>query len=96
MNEFEYSNEQVQEVSSYLQYYMHQHKLKYLTADRAATILNHIDVLSNEKGPKPGFNFREMLRQGKKDVINMVTGAWQKKKGSTWYVFRVDDYENLQ
>lgn len=96
MDVFEYSNEQVEEVSYYLQYYMYQHNVKYLTADQAATILNHIDVLSNDKGPKPGFNFREMLRQGKKEIINMVTGAWQKKKNSTWYVFKVDNYENLQ
>lgn len=96
MSEFVYSNEKVKEVSYYLQYYMHQHGRQYLTADEAAIILNHINVLTKEKGPKPGFNFREMLRQGKKDTINMVTGAWQKKKGSTWYVFRVDEYDNLQ
>lgn len=96
MKQFEYTNDEVKSVSYYLQYYMHKYNMRHLTADQAATILNHIDVLSNNKGPKPGFNFREMLRQGKKDIINMVTGAWQKKKNSTWYIFRVDDYENLQ
>ena len=82
----EFNNLQVAKVSKFLQSYMEDKKITMLTADECAEILNTNNLLSNKIGPKPGFHFREMLRQGRDNKINLVTGASQLKPNARWSI----------
>ena len=76
----------VKEVSIFLQNYMHKNNIEILTADECALLLENYHILSNKIGPKPGFNFRQMLRDGRDGHINFVEGAYQKRPNTKWYI----------
>ncbi|WP_286736641.1 hypothetical protein [Sphingobacterium sp. UBA1897] len=62
---------------------MKKNNLRFLTADECTEALSDVGILTNTKGPKPGFNFREMLRQCRDGVLNdLVCGGYQKKPGA--------------
>ncbi len=67
----EFTNDEVKKVSIFLQTYLRDNNLKFLTADESATLLAENEILTNQIGPKPGFNFRQMLRDGRDKLINM-------------------------
>jgi len=56
-----------------------------MTADKCADLLAKGKVLSNKIGPKPGFNFIQMLRDGK---IDLLLGAQQKYPRAKWVIKR--------
>lgn len=84
----EFTNHDVEKVSIFLQTYLRNNKLEYLTADQSATLLAENGILSNKIGPKPGFNFRQMLRDGRDKLINMVSGAYQERPNTKWYIYK--------
>ena len=84
----EFNNHDVEKVSIFLQTYLRNNKLEYLTADQSATLLAKNRILSNEIGPKPGFNFRQMLREGRDGLINLVSGAYQERPNTRWYIYK--------
>ena len=45
-----------------------------MTADECAQLLADNNILLNNVGPKPGFNFRQMLRDGSDELIPLVKG----------------------
>jgi hypothetical protein len=45
------------------------------------------NILSNQIDPKPGFNFRQMLRDGRDGLIDFVEGAYQESPNKKWYIF---------
>ena len=85
----EFSNHHVEKVSTFLQTYLKDNNLEYLTADQSATLLAENGILSNQIGPKPGFNFRQMLRDGRAGLINIVAGAYQERPNTKWYIYKV-------
>jgi len=84
----EFNNVQVAKVSSFLQNYMHENNLNSMTADEAANLLAKEGILPNNIGPKLGFNFRQMLRDGRDQLINQVEGSYQKRPKTRWTIFR--------
>jgi len=60
-----------------------------MTADECAELLANGKVLSNKIGPKPGFNFRQMLREGRGRKIDLVLGAHQKFPRAKWVIKRI-------
>lgn len=85
--EFRYTEKEVLEVSDFLQSYMKENQISLLTADQCAQILADAKILTNTIGPKPGFNFREMLRQCRDgQLTNKVAGVYQKKPGARWKI----------
>lgn len=76
----------VQKVSDFLQNYMKQNNINSLTADECALLLDKNGILSNKVGPKPGFNFRQMLRDGRDGLIPMVQGAFQERPNTRWSI----------
>ena len=84
----EFTNHDVEKVSIFLQTYLRDNKLEYLTADQSATLLAENGILSNKIGPKPGFNFRQMLRDGRNGLINLVSGAYQERPNTKWYIYK--------
>ena len=65
---------------------MRRRSLESMTADECAEVLARENILSNEVGPKPGFNFRQMLRDGRDGQIQMVTGALQERPHTRWVI----------
>jgi len=53
---------------------MKQNKINSLTTDECVQLLAENGVLSNKVGPKPGFNFRQMLRDGRDGLSPLVKG----------------------
>lgn len=86
----EFTNEQVKQVSQFLQKHMKENRIKSMTADQCAELLAKYDILSNTIGPKPGFNFRQMLRDGRDGKINPVDGAWQERPKTIWFINSVE------
>jgi hypothetical protein len=86
----EYTRKEVDKVSQFLQNYMAQSAIHSLTADQAAELLAKNSVLRNDIGPKPGFNFREMLRQGREGKIEKVAGAYQLRPKTRWTINLID------
>jgi len=84
-----FSKSDVQRVSDFLQDYMKQNNINGLTADECAQLLAENGILSNTVGPKPGFNFRQMLRDGRNGLIPMVKGASQKRPNTRWRIIQV-------
>lgn len=84
-----FSKSDVQKVSDFLQNYMKQNNVNSLTADECAQLLAENCVLSNKVGPKPGFNFRQMLRDGRDGLIPMIKGASQERPNTRWSIICV-------
>lgn len=82
----EYTEEEIDKVSRFLQNHMAQLGIKYLTAEEAANLLAKNSILRNDIGPKPGFNFREMLREGRDGKIETVTEAYQLSPRTQWRI----------
>ena len=88
-NEFNFDNSLVAEVSDYLQTYMINNSIDSLTADECAEILAKAKILPNNIGPKPGFNFRQMLRDGRDKKNDLVKGAYQESPRKRWQINRI-------
>lgn len=88
MKESKFNNSLVKKVSIFLQEYLNKNKIDFLTADECATLLADNNILSNEVGPKPGFNFRQMLRDGRDNLIDLVDGVYQEKPNEKWFIYR--------
>ena len=88
MRRTEFDNKLVEKVSLYLQEYMQKNKLDEMNADECAKILAIAGVLPNDVGPKPGFNFRQMLRDGRDGLILRVVGASQSRPNTRWRILR--------
>lgn len=84
-----FDNTDVKKVSDYLQYYIAKNRIESLTADECAVLLSDIGLVSNKIGPKPGFNFRQMLRDGRDGKIDFVSGAKQEKPNSRWEISKI-------
>ncbi len=84
-----FNNNDVEMVSLYIQYIMKKYQWSSLTADQCAELLNSSKILLNDVGPKPGFNFRQMLRDGRDGKINLVKGATQDRPGSRWLIIQL-------
>lgn len=80
----------VEEVSKFLQNHMEKNNLNSLSADEAAQLLSDNKILPNDIGPKPGFNFRQMLRDGRDKIIPLVKGASQVRPKTKWTIKRID------
>jgi len=85
-----FDNSDVKIVSDYLQYYMTKNGIENLTADECALLLSESKLVSNKIGPKPGFNFRQMLRDGRDGKIDFVVGAEQEKPNSRWKISKIN------
>lgn len=85
----DFKNSDVKFVSDYLQYYMTKNNIDSMTADECAGLLSQGKVLSNKIGPKPGFNFRQMLRDGRDGKIDLVKGAEQERPRTRWKITRL-------
>jgi hypothetical protein len=85
-----FENSLVDKVSTFLQDYLRTNSLNFLTADESAELLAKHNILSNKVGPKPGFNFRQMLRDGRDKKINLVTGACQQRARTKWFIYKTE------
>ena len=83
----DFTNQQVKEVSEFIQSYMQENNIALMTADECAELLAKNKLLMNTVGPKPGFNFRQMLRDGRDGHINVVAGACQETPRAKWYIY---------
>lgn len=90
MNKNNYSNELVELVSDYIQKYMKINNINTLSADECSEILNRSGILPNNVGPKKGFNFRQLLRDGRDGNINLVKGVYQIRPRTRWLISRTD------
>jgi hypothetical protein len=91
MKKSNFDNFIVRQVSDFLQKYMNENHVDTLTADECASLLAENNVLSNKIPPKPGFNFRQMLRDGRDELINLVDGAYQERPNTKWFINRKDN-----
>ena len=92
MHIYNYSNEKVSQVSDFLQNYMKINNIIKLTPNDCAPLLNSAGLLSNKPGPALAFNFREMLRQGRDGIIQLVAGAHQIAPRKRWTIYKIDGY----
>ena len=83
-----FNNLLVSKVSQFLQNYMRENKLQFLTADQSAEILFKNGLLTNKIGPRPGFLFRQMLRDGRDGHIKLITGAYQLRPNTKWLIYK--------
>ncbi len=88
-----FDNNLVQKVSDFLQTYMKTNSIKTMTADECADLLHKNKILLNEGHPKTGFNFRELLRQGREKKIDLVIGAYQEKPRKRWSINRIIEHK---
>jgi len=86
---FFFNDELVKQVSDFLQNYMRENKIASLTADECANILAKNNILSNDIGPKPGFNFRQLLRDGRDGKISKIKGVYQERPHTKWVIKRI-------
>lgn len=89
--ETRFDNSLVQKVSVFLQEYMKLKGIESLSADEGAFLLAEQNVLTNKIGPKPGFNFRQMLRDGRDGLIDLVEGAYQVRPNTKWTIHRKEN-----
>jgi hypothetical protein len=89
MKQSNFNNDLVKKVSVFLQDYMKSNNINRMTADECAELLAKNSILPNDVGPKQGFNFREMLRNGRDKKIELVTGAYQQRPRTKWTIFKV-------
>ena len=87
-----FSINQIREVSNFLQQHMKTNNIISMTADECAELLAKNSILSNDVGPKPGFNFRQMLRDGRDGKIPLVDGAYQATPKKRWTILRIDKF----
>ncbi len=87
----DFTSAKVKEVSEFLQNYMRANSIKQLTADECADLLAANNILPNDVGPKPGFNFRQMLRDGRDGKIPRVIGVGQERPHTKWIIALVKD-----
>lgn len=80
----------VVQVSEFLQAHMKCTDILEMTADECAELLAKNGLLANDVGPRPGFNFRQMLREGRDGLIPLVAGAEQDKPRTRWRIHRLD------
>lgn len=83
-----FTTAQVQKVSEYLQNHMRKKNIKTMKADDCAVLLANCGILS-ARPPKPGFMFRQMLRDGRDGKIPLVKGAYQARPHTRWRIDRV-------
>ncbi len=86
-----FSNNEVTRVSDFLQNYMKENTIVSMTADECADLLARNNILSNTVGPASGFNFRQMLRDGRDGKILLVKGAIQEKPKARWTIKNIYD-----
>jgi hypothetical protein len=67
---------------------MNRNNIFSMSADECAKILAMHDILPNNIGPKLGFNFRQMLRDGRDELIDSVEGAYQERPKTKWTIFK--------
>lgn len=84
-----FTAKEVQQVSKVLQDYMHKNNITSMTADECAQFLANNGIMPNNVGPQPGFNFRQMLRDGRDGLIPLVAGAYQERPRTRWEINRV-------
>lgn len=89
-----FDNNKVKHVSDYLQAYMQAMNIDKMTADECAKLLHENNILSSEGHPKPGFNFRQLLRDGRDKKIEMIQGASQISPRKRWQINRVVSSKN--
>jgi hypothetical protein len=82
-----FDNKQVKIVSDFLQNYMATNSISEMSADECAEVLASNSILSNKVGPKLGFNFRQMLRDGRNGLIDLVVGACQTRPNTKWTIY---------
>lgn len=85
----DYTDIQVNMVSKALQKHMQENNIEFMTADECATFLSENNILQNDIGPVAGFNFRQMLRDGRDGIIPLVQGAKQKRPRTRWYIYHL-------
>ena len=81
-------NKLVEKISAALQSYMKKQKISFMTADECADFLAEKNILQKTP-PKPGFNFRQLLRYGRDKQIKFVSGAEQERPHTKWKINRV-------
>lgn len=86
----DFEEKDVKRVSEFLQNYMKKHNIDTMVPDECADLLAKNNILPNNVGPKLGFNFRQMLRDGRDGLIPLVSGARQKAPHKRWYIDRID------
>ena len=87
--EYSYTDDQVDYVSSFLQGHMARKQITQMTADECADLLDRSGLLPAGSHPKRGFRFREMLRNGRDGEIQLVDGAEQDGPNTRWVIRRM-------
>lgn len=75
----------VDEVGEFLQNYMRKKDITSMTADKCAILLAENHILGQKlwpQKPKIGFNFRQMLRDGRDGCIEGIKGTYYVKGAS--------------
>lgn len=85
-HDYQFTNEQVDYVSSFLQGHMARKRIRELSADECAVLLNSSGLLKVSAHPKAGFRFRQMLRDGHNRKIHLVEGAVQAHPRARWTI----------
>lgn len=85
-----YTSALVEQVGKFLQDHMKRSGISEMSADECAKLLAEAGLLPDDVGPKPGFNFREMLRDGRDGRIPLVAGAEQEQPHARWRIRRLD------
>jgi len=88
-SDLNFDNNFVKKVSDFLQTYMKTNNLTTMTADTCADLLHDNSLLSNEGHPKSGYNFRQLLRDGRDKKIDLVLGAFQERPRTKWHINRI-------
>ncbi len=84
-----FANKKIKEVSIFLHKYKRKNKLTSLSASECVNIFDQNNILSSNFGPKPDFNYRDMLRDGRNKTISLVNGTHQKQPNTKWTIFRI-------
>jgi hypothetical protein len=87
----DFTESQVAVVSGFLQRHMKANRIASMVPDDCAELLAKHGMLPNDVGPKKGFNFRQMLRDGRDGLIPLVTGARQSAPHRRWHIERIDE-----
>ncbi len=85
-HDLEFDNNLVNKVSDFLQNYMKTNSIKSMTADECADLLDKNRILLSAGHPKPGFNFRQLLRDGRYEKVNLIKGAYQESPRKRWQI----------
>jgi hypothetical protein len=88
----DYPEELIDKISTFLQSYMERNNFASLSANECAEILANNSILPNNIGPKPGFNFRQVLRDGREGKNKLVEGAFQSRPKTRWIIKRINLY----